>query len=84
MAYWWTKPGMEKTYIIAIDREDFKGASLSRLASVITHEAYHVTQWIWEDICQAVCNHEAETYFIQWLVQQVLDMLGYGEKHEGS
>lgn len=73
MAWWFKSPPHLTTYVIGLNPE--KHDCWRHLASAVAHEATHVVQFLWRDIGEDNPGCEAEAYFVQALVKQILDMV---------
>lgn len=67
------KDGYLPTYLICVEPGKL---GLPDVASMVAHEAVHVAQWLWEQIGEDQPGHEAEAYFVQWIVRSVLEAMG--------
>jgi len=52
-----------------------RGRSLSESAGLITHECVHAWQWICEIIGEPSAGAELESYAVQWMVQNAVEIL---------
>lgn len=49
-----------------------KSKKLDDVAPVLSHEAVHVIQRIWEYVGEDMPGYEQEAYLVQWLVQEFI------------
>lgn len=72
------KANRYRTYLICLRYEE--NLSWACIAALIAHEAVHVAQFLWEAIGEEKPGNEAEAYFVQSIVQEVLEIVGMPDR----
>lgn len=72
------KGGLYRTYLICLEYDE--KLRWSCIAAMLAHEAVHVAQFLWDDIGEDQPGRETEAYFVQSIVQEILDIIGLPER----
>jgi len=72
------KDGLYRTYLICVKYDD--NLTWPMIAAMVAHEAVHVAQFLWEAIGEEKPGNETEAYFVQSIVQEVLEAIGMPER----
>jgi len=66
------------TYLICLRYDET--LSWPCIAALVAHEAVHVAQYLWEAIGEDTPGREAEAYFVQAIVQEILQIIGMPDR----